>query len=276
MLPILYRDDHYVAVHKPPGLLVHRTPLSRDRHFVLQQLRDQLGRRLYPVHRLDRATSGVLVLAFSPAAAKALASQFRERSAEKRYLAVARGWLEESGTIDHPVYTAGKKARKPAVTRYRRLETVELPVAVDRYPTSRYSLAEVMPLTGRYQQIRQHFKHISHQLIGDTTWGNGRHNRFFRERYGIHRLMLHAYSLGFRHPFTGKVLHLQADIDAQWIGLFDAFGWDYSPFTSSSTSQRDSWAPRRRAHAAPCPPCPRRRWSAECRCASHRPAPSPA
>ena len=236
MLPILYQDDHYVAIDKPAGLLVHRTPISRDGHFVLQQLRDQLGRRLYPVHRLDRATSGVLVLAFDPTAAGALARQFRERSTDKRYLAVARGWLEERGTIDHPVYTAGKKMRKPAITCYRRLETVELPVAVDRYPTSRYSLAEVRPLTGRYQQIRQHFKHISHQLIGDTTWGNGRHNRFFRERYGIHRLLLHAFELRFRHPFTGNVLSLQADIDAQWIRLFEAFDWDYNAFTSPSTS----------------------------------------
>ena len=234
MFPILYQDDHYVAIDKPPGLLVHRTPISRDRHFVLQQLRDQLGRRVYPVHRLDRATSGVLVLALDPAAAEALARRFRERATHKRYLAVARGWVEESGTIDHPVRTRG--GRKPATTHYRRLETVELPVAVDRYPTSRYSLVEVIPLTGRHQQIRQHFKHISHQLIGDTTWGNGRHNRFFRERYGIHRLLLHAFELGFRHPFTGVQLTLRAGIDAQWRGLLEALDWDYSPFTSSSTS----------------------------------------
>jgi tRNA pseudouridine65 synthase len=109
-------------------------------------------------------------------------------------------------------------------------------VAVDRYPTSRYSLAEAIPLTGRYQQIRQHFKHISHQLIGDTTWGNGRHNRFFREQYGIQRLLLHAFRLDFSHPFSGEHLRLQADIDHQWMQLLKALGWDYSPFTSSSTS----------------------------------------
>lgn len=236
MLPILYQDGHYVAVDKPSGLLVHRTALSRDRQFLLQQLRDQLGRRVWPVHRLDRATSGVLVLALDPGAAGLLAGQFHRRTAKKHYLALARGWLEESGTIDHPVHTAGRKTRKEAVTRYRRLETVELPVAVDRYPTSRYSLAEVQPFTGRYQQIRQHFKHISHQLVGDTTWGNGRHNRFFRERYGIHRLMLHALRIAFHHPYSGRPVTIQADIDRQWIDLFREFGWNYSDFTSSSTS----------------------------------------
>ncbi|HIE54209.1 MAG TPA: pseudouridylate synthase [Chromatiaceae bacterium] len=237
MLPILYQDEHYVAVDKPSGLLVHRTTLSRDRTFLLQQLRDQLGRRVWPVHRLDRATSGVLILAFDSASAGALARQFSEQTTHKRYLALARGWLEPSGTIDHPVYTAGKKRRKEAVTRYWCLAKVELPVSVDRYPTSRYSLAEIEPLSGRYQQIRQHFKHISHQLIGDTTWGNGRHNRYFREHYRIRRLLLHAWRLGFRHPHRGDLLTIQADIDPQWCELFQSFGWDCNPFTSSRTSR---------------------------------------
>jgi len=211
--------------------LVHRTPISRDRHFVLQQLRDQLGRRLYPVHRLDRATSGVLLMAFSPEAAAILSDRFRQGAMHKRYLAVVRGWTPEEGTIDHQVRDAEGRRPRPAVTRYRRLEKVELPVAVDRYPTSRYSLVEVEPRTGRHQQIRKHFKHIGHPLIGDTTWGKGTHNRFFRERFGIHRLLLHAFSLSFVPPDGERRITVTAPIDARWQALFRELGWDPAPFT---------------------------------------------
>jgi len=223
-LTLLYRDDHLVAIDKPAGVLVHRTSMSHDRQFVLQRLRDQLDRWVYPVHRLDRATSGVLLLALDPHTAGLLGKAFREGRVNKRYLALVRGWTEPEGVIERPVYDAGKKQKKPALTRYRRLATVELPVAVDRYPTSRYSLVEVYPQTGRYQQIRQHFKQISHPLIGDTTWGNGRHNRFFRDRFGIHRLMLHAASLDFNHPHTDRPVHVQAPLDDQWRNLLQALG----------------------------------------------------
>jgi tRNA pseudouridine65 synthase len=180
------------------------------------------------VHRLDRATSGVLLLALDPETASALARQFKERRVEKHYLALVRGWTEETGTIDHPVHTSEQKdpaRKKPAITEYSRLAQVELPVAVDRYPTSRYSLVEARPVTGRYQQIRQHFKWISHPIIGDTTWGNGKHNRFFRDRYGIRRLMLHARLLCFTHPVSGERMHIEAPLDEQWMELFQAFGW---------------------------------------------------
>ncbi|MCB1802815.1 MAG: pseudouridylate synthase, partial [Gammaproteobacteria bacterium] len=177
-LSILYRDDHYVAVDKPPGLLVHRSPISRDRVFALQMLRDQLGRRVYPVHRLDRATSGVLLFALDAISAQHMVARFDARQVGKEYLAVARGWVDSEGFIDHPVADQDASATaQPAQTRYRCLARIELPYAVDRYPTSRYSLLTVTPLTGRRQQIRKHFKHISHHLVGDTTHGNGRHNR---------------------------------------------------------------------------------------------------
>jgi len=225
-LQILYQDKYYVAIDKPPGLLVHRSPISRDRVFALQTLRNQLGRRVYPVHRLDRATSGVLIFGLSADAARALADQFEARLVDKEYLAVARGWLNESGVIDHPVADEeGNGIAQAALTRYRRLARVELPFAVDRYPSSRYSLLSVVPETGRRQQIRRHFKHISHHLIGDTTHGNGRHNRFFRSHFGIHRLLLMSRRLGFVHPYDGIRINVQANADEVWqnmAALFDA------------------------------------------------------
>jgi tRNA pseudouridine65 synthase len=224
-LKILYRDVHYVAIDKPAGLLVHRSPISRDRVFAVQTLRDQLGQRVYPVHRIDRATSGVLVFGLSADAARRLAEQFESRSVDKAYLAVARGWVEESGTIDHPVADeeAGG-AMQDALTHYRRLAKAELPFAVDRYPSSRYSLVRIVPETGRRQQIRKHFKHISHHLIGDTTHGNGRHNRFFREQYGIRRLLLMSQRLGFLHPFEGTQITIAAQSDRDWHRMETLFG----------------------------------------------------
>ena len=225
-LPVLYRDEHYVAIDKPAGLLVHRSPISRDRVFALQTLRDQIGRRVYPVHRLDRATSGVLVFGLSPEAAKALVAQFEALRVDKTYLAVARGWPDASGRIDHPVADeAGNGIPQAAVTRYRRLAKIELPYPVDRYPSTRYALLEVVPDTGRRQQIRKHFKHISHHLIGDTTHGNGRHNRFFRSRFDIHRLLLMSRRLAFDHPLGDGRVEIEAGADETWRKIERLFGF---------------------------------------------------
>lgn len=225
-LPILYRDEHYIAIHKPPHWLVHRSPISGDTVFVLQSLRDQIGQRIYPIHRLDRATSGVLIFGLSGPAAHGLVQQFEARRVVKEYWALARGWVDEVGTIDHPISDEEGNARsQPAVTRYRCLARVELAEAVDRYPSARYSLVCVTPETGRRQQIRKHFKHISHHLIGDVKHGNGKHNRFFRERYQIHRLMLLARSLRFYHPFDHKERVITAAPEAEWHRLAAAFSW---------------------------------------------------
>lgn len=223
-LDILYRDAQLVAIHKPPGLLMHRSPISRDRVFVLQTLRDQLGQRVYPIHRLDRATSGVLLFGLDSGSARAVAQQFESQTVFKEYHALARGWVEDEGIIDHPVGDEdGNNHKLPAQTQYRCLQRVELPHRVDRYPTSRYSLVAVHPLSGRRQQIRKHFKHISHHLVGDTTHGNGKHNRFFRERFQIHRLMLTAHRLEFNHPSSGERIRLQALPEAEWERLLEAF-----------------------------------------------------
>jgi len=225
-LTVVHLDEALVAVHKPPGLLVHRTALdSKAEDFLLQRLRRQLGQRVYTVHRLDRPTSGVLVFGLTPAHARTLSASFEQRRVEKRYLAVVRGYLEKTGCVDYPLQDEPEQPLREAVTDYRCLARVELPVAVSRYPTSRYSLALVLPRTGRYHQIRRHFHHIHHPLIGDTTHGEGRHNRLFRKRFGVHRLLLHAVALGFPHPDTDAWINVTAPPDRQWRTLMRTLDW---------------------------------------------------
>lgn len=235
-LKILYRDEHYIAVDKPAGLLVHRTRISEDSRFVLQTLRDQIGRRVYPVHRLDRPTSGVLVFGLDSEAARRLVGLFERRQVEKRYLAVVRGYAAESACIDYALQEETGKAPQAAVTAYRRLATVELPIAVGRYATARYSLLAVRPETGRMHQIRKHMKHIFHPIVGDTTHGDGRHNQLFRERFGIRRLLLTASELRFVHPFSGVPLSIGAGLDGEMVRLFECLGWDQMALTNSSTA----------------------------------------
>jgi tRNA pseudouridine65 synthase len=224
-LKIIYQDDHYVAIDKPAGRLVHRTRISEDTQFVLQQLRDQIGRRVYPVHRLDRPTSGVLVFGLDSDAARRLVGLFEQRLVTKRYLAVVRGFIRESDRIDYPLQEEEGRPLQEAVTGYRRLATVELPFAVGRYITARYSLVEVMPETGRMHQIRKHMKHIFHPIVGDTTHGDGKHNQLFRDQFGVYRLLLMASDLGFIHPYTGALLSLQSRPDNEITQLFDRLGW---------------------------------------------------
>jgi len=225
-LEILFRDDWLCAVNKPPGIMVHRSRISTDRTFVLQNLRDQLGRRVWPVHRLDRATSGVLVFALDSESARQLGQAFMERRVEKRYRAVVRGWTEEYGVIDHPLARHKQAEPREAGTRYRRLASCELPVPVGGFDTARYALVEASPETGRRHQIRRHFKHISHHLIGDTTYGDGRHNRLFREHLRCHRMLLHASRLVLDHPWEGGQLELVAPLEAEFARVAaEVFGW---------------------------------------------------
>ena len=200
-LSILYRDDVLVAVCKPSGLAVHRG-WARDPTYALNEVRDILGQWVYPVHRLDRATSGVLVFALDPDTARRVQTQFTTGRVEKRYLALVRGIPSESGVIDHPVKrTLRGKERAPAVTQYRRLGTFE-----------RFALVEAVPRTGRLHQIRRHFKHLSHPLIGDVRYGKGELNRHFRERFDLHRLALHALEIRLEHPGDGTALRWVAQV----------------------------------------------------------------
>jgi len=232
-LPILYADEHLVVVNKPSGLLVHRSPIDRhERRFAVQLLRDQLGRRVFPVHRLDKGTSGALVFALDRETAARLAADFANRRVTKTYLAVVRGWPAEYGEIDHPLEAvpdayspAAESGPKPARTLFRRLGTVELPHRVDRYPTSRYALVELEPDTGRRHQLRRHLAHVSHPIIGDSTYGKGRHNRLFAELFGVQRLLLACVRLEFAHPVTGTSLLIDAEPGADFTALLARFGW---------------------------------------------------
>jgi tRNA pseudouridine65 synthase len=234
MLTILYRDEHLLAIDKPAGLLVHRSDIDRrETRFAVQLLRDQIGRRVQPVHRLDKGTSGVLLFALDADILRALSSQFERNQVAKAYWAVVRGWTPESGTIDHPLSREyddyGRRLAameaQAARTDYRRLATVELPHLVERYPTSRYSLVELVPHTGRRHQLRRHMKHIAHPIIGDATHGKGRHNRFFQQQFGCHRLLLACVQLRFQHPMSGEELCIEAPPGDQFLDLCRHFGW---------------------------------------------------
>ncbi len=235
-LDILYRDDFLIAIHKPSGLLVHRTALDFfETRFALQILRDQIGRRVYPVHRLDKGTSGVLIFGLDPDMGRALSAAFERQEVAKRYLAVVRGHPPEVGEIDHALTKRLETSElrdertenrpQEAVTRYRRLATVELPYRVDRYPASRYALLELTPLTGRRHQLRRHLKHISHPIIGDATFGKGRHNRLFQELFGSQRLLLACTELALTHPVTGEPLRLAAPPAADFQQVLEHLGW---------------------------------------------------
>ncbi len=212
-IPILYRDDVLVAVCKPSGLAVHRG-WARDPTYALNEVRDRLGQWVYPVHRLDRATSGVLAFALDPETARGVQAQFADGRVAKRYLALVRGIPPESGVIDHPVKrTLRGKERVPAVTEYRRLSTFE-----------RYTLMEARPRSGKLHQIRRHFKHLSHPLIGDVRYGKGELNRLFRERFGLHRLALHALEMRLEHPRSGTALRWVAAVPPDLAGPLAAMG----------------------------------------------------
>jgi tRNA pseudouridine65 synthase len=237
ILEIIYQDDYLVAVNKPAGLLVHRSMIDRhETRFALQMVRNQVGQHVYPIHRLDKPTSGVLLFALNPEIAKIMGEKFASRETCKTYLAIVRGYTEAEAVIDYALKEeldkkSDKKAKQDkapqeAVTHYQRLATAELNIAVGRYETARYSLVRIQPQTGRKHQIRRHFKHIFHPIVGDTTHGDGKHNQLFRNEFVCHRLLLAATSLSFDHPVNKTKVVIQAGLDASFSAMIDALGWD--------------------------------------------------
>ncbi|MBN1005474.1 pseudouridine synthase [Amphritea pacifica] len=245
---ILFEDEHFFAIDKPAGLLVHPSPIERRAPNAVALIREQLGVKAFTVHRLDRPTSGVLIFAKYSEAANKLNLCFAERRVQKTYLCVCRGYTEEQGVIDYPLKeiidkVADKMANpnkpaKDAVSHYRRLATVELPIPVSKYPAARYSLVEVKPETGRKHQIRRHLKHIFHPLVGDTQHGDGKHNALFRHHFGLDRLLLMATRLEFVHPFTDENIEINAPV-SPWVDqLFTQFGWQgHYPATANSSQE---------------------------------------
>lgn len=226
-IEVLYDDGELLAVNKPAGLLVHKSKIASDEtDFLLERIKEQVGANLYLAHRLDRATSGVLLLAKSREIAGEIGRLFMARDVTKKYLAVVRGWPAAEGAIDYPLPGVREHGpRKPALTRWRTLATTTVPIEMGRYAEQRYALVEAMPETGRYRQIRRHFHHISHHIVGDTSHGRGDHNRLWRIHFGMHRMLLHSWRLEFMHPVSGARMALIAKPDDVWQRVAERFGW---------------------------------------------------
>ena len=223
---ILFQDDYLVALNKPNGLLVHRTRIAEERNlFANRALAEICGRPVLPVHRLDRATSGILLFAFNSSMASELQQEFTSGAVSKEYIAIVRGFVDGEGLIDEALIKHETGRSQQAVTQYKRMQTVELPITVNKYPTSRYSLVKMTPQTGRTHQLRRHFNHLGHPIVGDTKYGDLRHNRMFKEQFGTTQLMLHAWRLQFTHPVSRKAILIAAPLPAQFRALVDKFGW---------------------------------------------------
>lgn len=218
-LQILFRCEHLVAINKPNGLLVHRSPIASDADvFAVQLLRDQLGQKVYPVHRLDRKTSGVLLFALDEATNSEMQRKFMNGEVTKTYHAIVRGHTPDSGEIDYPLKRDDGLVQD-AVTFFETLQRTEMPFAVGKHPTSRYSLVKLNPVTGRMHQLRKHMAHIMHPIIGDRPHGCNKQNRFFKEQFDMMQMMLHAVSLEFVHPTTKEHVSISAPYEATFLRM---------------------------------------------------------
>lgn len=217
-IEVVHADEYLAVVDKPAGLMAHASAMARgEDDFLVDRLRAQFGKPVHLVHRLDRATSGCLLVAFDRETAGALGKIFMSREVSKDYLAVCRGWPEAELLLDYPLDGGpGKPERKPAITRFTRLAAAEIATPSEHHESSRYALLRCSPYTGRYRQIRRHLKHLSHHLIGDSSHGDGRHNRSFR-MMGVHRMLLHAWRLAFVHPVTGEPIDCEAAPDQEFL-----------------------------------------------------------
>lgn len=237
MLDILFEDEQMVIIDKPAGLLVHRTrqAYGEDENALIQ-LRDQIGSWVSPVHRLDRATSGILLFAKQEEILPALKMQFMERSVQKSYLTIARGIpKEKSGMIDHPLHSERSGKLQEAQTSYTVLAETEIPYnSTGRYPTSRYSLLKLDLHTGRTHQIRRHLAHIRHYIIGDKKHGDNKQNIFFEKQFGLTNLLLHAYNLEFKHPVTDEKISLTCPVPTHFQTIMKNLGWETKEFSGSS------------------------------------------
>ena len=205
LIEVLYSDEHFCVINKPSGSVVHRTRGAEGFPVILQLLRDQLGRKVFPVHRLDRGTSGCLVFAFDSITTSHL--QIALKEGQKKYLALCFGHPPVDGVYDREL-TAENKVKKEAVTKFKRLKTYE-----------RYSLLELDLITGRKHQIRRHLSFEGHHIVGDVNYGKGWLNRRFREDYSFNRLFLHCCLITFAHPETGEQICVECGLGAELESL---------------------------------------------------------
>ena len=234
MLEILYQDEYLVAINKPHGLLVHRSPIAKDAtEFALQKLRDQLDQQVYPVHRLDRKTSGVLLFALDAETLKLLSQKFEAGEMLKTYLAILRGYTPDTGTIDYALTNDSGKIQE-AITDYKTLDKAEIAVPFGKFQTSRYSLVHAFPKTGRMHQLRKHFAHILHPIIADRAHGCNKQNRFFKEKWNMTTMLLHAQQIAFKHPITRKELLIKANVSREFTRMMELMKFDHSSISNSS------------------------------------------
>lgn len=235
---ILYKDDDIIVVHKPSGLLVHRSAIDKyETEFLVEQLREQIGLRVFNVHRIDKPTSGLMVLALNKHSAQKLSLSFQAHKVSKEYLAIVRGYTQDQ-VIDYALKEKldkmtdnnanQNKAAQAAISELSTLATIELGIPLGRYQSARFSLVKLVPKTGRKHQLRRHMAHIRHPIVGDTTHGDGKQNRFARTHLGLTRLALLASKLSFPHPVSGKILHFTAELDKDLEKAFSVFA-DKSP-----------------------------------------------
>ncbi|MBC7400637.1 MAG: pseudouridylate synthase [Mucilaginibacter sp.] len=225
MLEILYRDEYLIAINKPHGLLVHRSPIAADaEEFALQMLRDQVGLKVNPVHRLDRATGGILLFALNKDVEIIMQQQFSDNRVAKKYTAIVRGYTLDIEEIDYPLRKENGTLQE-AYTKYTTLKRAEVAVPLGKHDTSRYSLIEVEPTTGRMHQIRKHLSHVNHPIIGDTTHGCNKQNKLFREKWEMTTLLLHASSLSFKHPVIDKHVTIKAPVNAGFSRVMNLMEW---------------------------------------------------
>lgn len=216
MLEILYQDTDLIAINKPHGLLVHRSPIAADAsEFAVQMLRNQIGLKVYPTHRLDRKTSGILLFALNEECNRSLQEAFMNKEVDKKYLALVRGYTHESGTIDYALTTDEGKIQD-AITHFKTIEQFEIPVAHGKFKSSRYSLLELSPETGRMHQLRKHMAHIFHPIIGDRPHGCNKQNKLFLENWNMNTMLLHAQQLEFVHPLSKERITIKAELSNEF------------------------------------------------------------
>ncbi|GAA4419869.1 tRNA pseudouridine(65) synthase TruC [Nibrella viscosa] len=223
-LSVLYQSADLVAINKPHGLLVHRSPIASDAsEFAVQLLRDQLGQRVYPVHRLDRKTGGVLLFALSEAMNAIMQTLFAEGRVHKTYLAIVRGYTADYQEIDYPLRredrNAGAGELQDAFTVLKTRQRTEVDLPFGKHATSRYSLVELTPTTGRMHQLRKHMAHILHPIIGDRPHGCNKQNKLFKERFAMDTMLLHAQTLRFRHPLSQEDISISAPLQAEFTRM---------------------------------------------------------
>lgn len=229
MLSILYQDHDLIAINKPHGLLVHRSSIAADvEEFALQLLRDQIDQHVFPAHRIDRKTGGVLLFALNKTTEIAMQQQFAANLVHKTYLAILRGHAPDGGEIEYPLRKENGTLQD-AFTAYTTLARAELPVALGKHLTSRYSLVEAKPTTGRMHQLRKHFSHIFHPIIGDRTHGCNKQNKLFTETWAMNTMLLHAHTLTFTHPVSNEQVCIKAPLQPEFLRMMELMGWDNTP-----------------------------------------------